>query len=274
MLVIFAGITRYNLNMASRAIWKGSINFGMVSIPVGLCTATSSKDLAFTELHKDQKTRIRRVRWSPELGREVQADEVIRAFEWSKGQYVEMTEEDFEKVPVPNKKVIEVVKFVEAREIDPIYYDSTYVLEPEAHGMKPYALLLHALQSKGMVALARVCIRKREELCCLRISGGNLMLETLYYADELRVELEKPMPDLGLSDQEKMMSEMLVEMMKGTFDPLEYQDHYREALMQVINAKLEGREFIEAAAEPQSQVMDLMEALRASIEQAKAKQAS
>jgi len=259
--------------MAARSIWNGVVSFGMVSIPVRMYPATSSKDIAFNELHAPCKSRLKRQRWCPVCAREVTGEEVIKGYEYTKGQYVQMSEEDFESIPVPSKRTIEVARFVQGKDIDPVFYDTAYVLEPEDLGKKPYALFMHALNSKGMTAVAHVTIRKREQLCALRPHGGNLMLETLYYSDELRVDLTKEVPEVQLTDAEQKMSEALVDLMAGEFDATEYKDVYREALMEVISAKLEGKEVIAAADEP-TVVMDLMEALRASVEAAKARRAS
>lgn len=258
--------------MAARSIWNGVVSFGMVSIPVRMSPATSSKDIAFNELHSVCTNRLKRQRWCPHCAREVTSDEVIKGYEFSKGQYVHMTEEDFEKVPLPSKRTIDVARFVKAEEIDPIFYDTSYTLEPEDLGKKPFALFMHALSSKQMTAVARITIRKKEQLCALRPQGGNLMLETLHYADEIRVDLAKDMPDTQLTDAEKTMAESLVDLLKGEFDAKEYTDAYREALTEVIQAKLEGKEII-AVEEAPAQVMDIMEALKLSIEQAKARRA-
>lgn len=259
--------------MASRPIWKGVVTFGMVSIPVRLYPATSSKDIAFNELHAPCKSRLKRQRWCPVCAREVTGDEVVKGYEYTKGQYVQMSEEDFENIPIPSKRTIQVARFVKGEEIDPVYYDSAYVLEPEELGKKPYALFMHALNSKGMTAVANITIRKREQLCALRPMGSLLMLETLFYSDELRVDLTQKSDELELSEPEQKMAEALVDLMAGEFDPKEYKDAYREALLEVINAKLEGKEVIQVADEP-AVVMDLMEALRASVEAAKARRAS
>lgn len=259
--------------MAARSIWNGVVSFGMVSIPVRMYPATSSKDISFNELHQVCKSRLKRQRWCPHCQREVAGDEVIKGYEYTKGQYVEMTEEDFEKVPLPSKRTIEVAQFVQGEQIDPVFYDSSYVLEPEDLGKKPFALMMHAMKSKGLTAVAHITIRKREQLCALRAQGGNLMLETLFYADELRVQLDKPDVDVTLTDAEQKMAEALVDLLAGDFDAKEYKDAYREALTELISAKLEGKELVSAPDEP-AQVMDLMEALRASIEQAKARKSA
>lgn len=244
------------------------ISFGMVSIPIKLFTATTSKDIAFNELHKEDHSRLKRVRWNPNLGREVQADEVVKGYEYAKGQYVELTEDDFEKLPVPTKHAIQIVAFVDENEIDPVFFDQAYVIEPEEMGLKPFALFMHAVSKKGLVAVGKIAIRKKEQLCVLRAANGNLMMSTLFYPDELRVDLSKAPPQVELSEAEEQMAGALVDLLTKHFDPAEYKDEYRETLMQMIQAKLDGKEVV-TAPEAAPQVMDLMEALRASLEQVK-----
>lgn len=259
--------------MAARSIWNGVVTFGMVSIPVKMYPATSSKDIAFNELHIPCHSRLKRLRWCPVCQREVTGDEVMKGYEYTKGQYVEMTDEDFEKIPLPSRRTIEVAKFVKGEDIDPVYYDTAYILEADDIGKKPFSLFMHALQKKGMTAVAHITIRKREQLCALRSHGGNLMLETLFYGDELRVDVSKELDASSLTDAEQKMAEALVDLLAGEFDAKEYKDAYREALTEVISAKLEGKEVITPTEAP-TQVMDLMEALRASVEAAKARRAS
>lgn len=257
-----------------RSIWNGVVSFGLVSIPVRLYPATGSQDIAFHELHSTCHSRLKRLRWCPVDKVEVPQDQVIKGYEYTKGQYVELTDEDFENLPIPSKHTIEVASFVKAEEIDPVYYDTSYVLEPDEAGKKPYALFMHALNSKDMVAVAHITIRKKEQLCSLRPEKGNLMLETLYYADEIRVDLEKGLPEVKITDQEEKMAEALVDLLKGEFDAKEYKDAYREALMKVIESKLEGKQIVTAPTPEATKVTDLMEALRASVEAAKKRRAS
>ncbi len=255
----------------ARSIWNGVVSFGMVSIPVRLSPATTSKDITFNELHKTCHSRMKRVRSCPVCNKEVPGDEVIKGYEWAKGQYIELSDEDFDKIPIPSKHTIEVDRFVKLEEIDPVFFDSAYVLEPEEAATKPWKLFMHALSTKGLTAIAKVTIRKKEQLCALRPFKGNLMLETLFFADEVRVDTQKELGEVTLTDQEQKMADALVELLTGEFDAKEYQDTYREALMAIITQKLEGREIVSAPEAPPTQVMDLMEALRASVEAAKKK---
>lgn len=254
---------------ASRPIWKGMISFGMVSIPIKLFTATTSKDVAFNELFKEDHSRLKRIRWHPTQQREVSADEVVKGYEYAKGQYVELTDEDFEKLPVPSKHSIQIVAFVDEKEIDPVFFDQAYALEPEEMGLKPWALFMHALSTKGLVAVGKIAIRKKEQLCVLRAVNGNLVMSTLYYPDEIRVDIGKGLPEVELSEAEQKMASALVDLLTAKFDPESFKDEYREELMKMIQAKVEGKEIV-TAPEAAPQVMDLMEALRASLEQAEA----
>ena len=257
--------------MAARAIWSGIITFGMVSIPVKLYSATDNKDIHFNQLHKDCKGRIKEQRFCPTCDRKIEYDEIEKGYEYSKGQYVVLTKEDFDNLPLPNKNTIEITSFITAEDIDPVYYDKAYYIEPEEAAKKPFTLFMRAMNEKGMVAIAKVSIRTKERLCCLRGYGGTLMMSTLLYPDEVRVEKDKALPDVQVSDKELAMAESLIDLMAADFEPESYKDGYREALMSVIEAKLEGKEVHEAPSAAPAKVIDLMDALQASMESIKAK---
>lgn len=255
-----------------RSIWNGVISFGMVSIPVKLYTGTSDKDISFHMLHKDDNERIKMQRWCPADDRPVEMSEIVKGYEYARDQYVVLTEEDFEKLPLPSKHTIELTQFVEASEIDPVYYEKTYYLETDERARKPYALLLKALREKGLVAVAKIAIRNKERLCALRPLDGTIVLETLFYPDEIRIE-KSEIPEVDVSERELQMALTLIEMLQEPFDPEKYHDEYRQALMQVIEAKLEGQELEEVAAPRPAKVTDLMAALKASVEAQKRKRA-
>jgi DNA end-binding protein Ku len=253
-----------------RSIWKGVITFGMVSIPVRLMTATEDKDVSFHLLHESDKSRIKFKRWCPVDDREVDNDELVRAFEVSKGQYVEITDEDLEKLPLPSKHTIELSAFVRSGEIDPIYHEKSYYLEPEETGLKPYTLLSKVLESKESVGVAKIALRNKEHLCALRPLDGTLVLDTLRYPDEIREHDEK-LPNVLVSDREVDVAGSLVEALSEEFEPSKYRDQYREALLEVIASKSEGRQVVSPEAPKPEQVTDLMSALRASVEAARKK---
>jgi DNA end-binding protein Ku len=253
----------------ARAIWSGSIAFGMVSIPVKLFGATESKDISFNLLHATCGTRLKQIRWCPTDEQEVPWSETVRGYAYAKDQYVTLTDEDFEKLPLPSKHTIELTAFVKEDEIDPVYYERSYHLAPEERAEKAYALLIRTLEKKGLTAIATITIRKKEQLCALRPKDGALMLETLYYPDEVRARPEMDLKQVKITDRELDMAFALIDLLRKPFEPEEYKDHYREALTEVIDAKLEGREVVESPEPKESKVIDLADALRRSVEAAK-----
>jgi DNA end-binding protein Ku len=255
-----------------RSIWTGVITFGMVSIPVRLFPATQDKDVSFHLLHKPDHSRIKFKRWCVVEDREVDTDELVRAYEVSKDQYVEITDEDLEQLPLPARHQIELSAFVKAEEIDPMYYEKSYYLEPEETGLKAYALLMKVLEQKRVMGVATIAIRNKESLCALRPTDSSLLLETLHYPDEIRSH-ELSLPEVLVNERELAVAGTLVDALEERFDPSKYHDHYREALLELIASKTQGRQVVvpegEAAAAP---VTDLMAALRASIEAAQRRQ--
>jgi DNA end-binding protein Ku len=251
-----------------RPLWKGAISFGMVSIPVKLYTATEEKDVRFNMLHAEDHARIRQKRFCSEEEVEVDNSEIVKGYEITPGHYVVLEDEDFEKVPVNSTHTIEITDFVSLDEIDPILYQKTYYLEPDEIGLKPFALLMRALEETNRVAIAKVTLRQKEQLCSLRIYNNTIALETMYYSDEVRStnELSVPGEDVQISDRELKMATSIVDMLTGDFDYEQYKDNYREALLEIIRMKAEG-ETIEAPVPAAAKITDLTEALRASVEE-------
>lgn len=254
----------------ARSIWKGAINFGLVSIPVRLNGATESKDLAFHLVHREDHSRLKQKRWCPVEDREVAADEIVRAYEYSKDRYVELLDEDLEKLPLPSQHSVELSSFVETKDIDPIYYEKSYYLEPEEMGLKPYALLLRVLESRKVIGIGKIALRNKERLCALRPMDGTLVLETLFYPDEIRSH-ETNRPDVLVSDKELAVAGSLVDALEEPFQPEQYRDAYRDAVMKVVEEKLQGQEVVEQPVAPRAggKVTDLMAALRASVDAAR-----
>jgi DNA end-binding protein Ku len=254
-----------------RSIWKGAVSFGMISIPVKLFGATENKDIAFRQLHAECGSRLKQQRWCATCERTVEFSELTKGFEYAKGQHVVLTDEDFAKLPLPSKHTIELSAFVEAKEIDPVYYERSYYLEPEETGIKPFALLMDALKKKNLTAVAKIAIRNKEQLCALRPHNGRLMLETLFYPDEIRVRDAVEEPEIKITKKELQMAVSLIDLMLDKFDPEKYEDEYRGALSQIIEAKLEGAEIADPPAPKTGKVIDLMAALKASVDAAKDK---
>ena len=241
----------------------------MVSIPVKLYPATQDKDVSFHQLHRPDHSRIKYKKVCATEDVEVDADDIVRAYEVSKDQYVEITDEDLEQLPLPAKHTIELSAFVKASDIDPIYYDKSYYLEPDETGVKPYALLLKVLEKKAVTGVATIAIRNKESLCALRPLESTLLLETLHYPDEIR-ERDLDLPSTTVNERELGVAATLVDALQEQFDPAKYHDHYREALLELIASKTEGREVVVPETAPAgAPVTDLMAALRASIEAAR-----
>jgi DNA end-binding protein Ku len=253
----------------ARSIWKGVISFGMISIPVRLFPATENKDVSFHQLHKECNSRLKQRRWCPVCDREVEQGEIVRGYEYARGQYVVIADEDLDRLPLPSKHTIQLSAFVAASEIDPVYHEKSYYLEPDEVGLKPYALLLRALEAKGLTALANIAFRSRERLCALRPVDGTLMLDTLFYADEVRSERRPQLPTVKVSERELDMAYALIDVLSEPFKPEEHHDQYREVLMELIQEKLQGQEVVVPPEEPMGQVTDLMAALKASVEAAR-----
>ena len=258
-----------------RSIWKGTISFGMVALPVRLYLATeSTSKVSFNLLCPEHKARIKNKRWCPEGDHEVAWSDAVRGYEYEKGTYVVLEDEELDALPLASSKSIDIAGFIKDEELPgPLYYQSAYYLEPEKSAQKPYALLKQTLEKTNRVAIAKFALRERERLVSLRALDGALLLNTLHWPDEIRNTEDLDLPeDLKVSPAELKMAENLVEMMAMEFEPDEFKDEYKQAVMKVVSAKIEGREDIveapEAAAE--TTVVDLMPALKASVERAKA----
>ncbi|MGN6609514.1 MAG: Ku protein [Jatrophihabitans sp.] len=255
-----------------RSIWKGSVSFGLVSIGVKLYSATEEKDVSFHQVRRSDGSRIRYKRVAEADGEEVPYSEIAKGYQLPSGETVVLTDDDFKDLPLPTARVVDVVQFVPLDQIDPIYFAKSYYLEPETTAVKPYVLLRDALEDSGMAALVKVAIRNREQLATLRVRDGVIVMETMLWPDEIRTpEFGFLDADVELRPAEKQMARSLVESMAGDFEPGEFSDNYREALQSVIEAKIEGREVVEPEdVQPRADnVVDLMAALRASVEAAK-----
>jgi DNA end-binding protein Ku len=255
-------------------MWKGAISFGLVSIPVAVYPATEEKSLKFNQLHDEDMGRIRYQRVCEADGEVVPFEHIVKGYEYEKGRYIVLSDEDFDAVPVESSRLIDIVQFVDAEDIDPIYYKKTYYLVPEESGAKAYTLLRQAMSEDGRVGIAKVSFRDKEHLAALRFKDSVFVLETMFWPDEIRAadfdEVEKA-ERLKPRLQEIQMAKTLIDNLTDDFKPQEFKDQYREALMGIVEAKAEGKE-IEAVPEPEpTKVVDLMEALKASVQATKKK---
>ncbi|GHJ10528.1 non-homologous end joining protein Ku [Micromonospora humidisoli] len=255
-----------------RAIWKGAVSFGLVSIGVKLYSATEEKDIRFHQVHRDDGGRIRYKRTCSVCGEEVSYDDIAKGYDLGGGELVILTDADFADLPLTSSRAIDVLEFVPAEQVDPILYNKAYFLEPEGTATKPYVLLRDALADSERVAIVKVALRQREQLATLRVRDGVLLLNTMLWPDEVRT------PDFGFLDEdlkvrppELAMAASLIDSMAGEFRPDAFTDDYRAALQEVIDAKVEGREVVQPAEEEATPAaaVDLMAALKASVERAR-----
>ncbi len=255
-----------------RTMWKGAISFGLVSIPVRLYPATEEKTLRFNQLHDKDHGRIKYQRVCSVCGEEVPYEHIVKGYEYEKGKYVVLEDEDFEAVPVQTSRAIDIVQFVALEEIDPIYFQKSYYLVPEETGVKAYNLLREAMSEDGRVAVAKVAIREKEHLAALRFKDNVFMLETMFWPDEIRAaDFEELDQEVSARPQEVQMARSLIENLTEEFKPDQFRDEYREALLGVVEKKVAGEE-IEAVPEPEAtRVVDLMDALKASVDATKKK---
>lgn len=257
-----------------RPIWKGAISFGLVTIPVGLFSATEDKRPKFRQLRDGDHSRIRYKRVAESDGQEVPFDDIVKGYEIDKGRYVVFTDEELETaLKTRGSGLVDVVQFVKAAEIDPIYYRASYYLAPEKTGVKAYRILMQALAERDMVGLARVAIREREYPATLRTEDGVIVMETMYWPDEIREPaFEQLEEEVEVRAEEVKMAEMIIDNLTSPFDPDVWVDESREAVEELARRKMEGEEIVISDTAPQpTGVVDLMEALKASVEATKAK---
>jgi DNA end-binding protein Ku len=249
-----------------RAIWSGTISFGLVNAPVRMFSAITEHTLHFHLLHAKDDGAIGYQKVCKLEDKPVPDDEIVKAFEVAKGEYVHVADEDFEAARADGYRTIEIQEFVPYDEIDPILFRHSYYLGPQEGSERVYALLRRAMEDAGLVAIATFVMRERENLGCLRVREGALTLEQMYFADEVRPAKEVGAPDVKVDRRELEMAARLIESFSGHFEPERYRDRYRDALAQIIEAKRKGEEVHVAPSEEPEEPVDLMEALRASIE--------
>ncbi|MBC9785743.1 Ku protein [Heliobacterium chlorum] len=258
-----------------RSIWKGAISFGLVHIPIKLFAATEDKDIRFNLLHKKCHRPIQYQKRCPFCDEEVKPEEIVKGFEYEKGRYVVVTQEELEGLEPEGSRAIDIQSFVDLKEIDPIYFVKTYYLSPDQHGQKAYALLKSALTETNRLALAKVILRSKEVLAALRVYGSGLAMHTMLFPEEIRSI--DTLGDLGtaveISKKEQTMAIQLVESLTEPFQPDKWKSEYQERIGQFIESKIQGQAVVEVPQGPApGKVVDLMEALKASIEHAKAQQ--
>jgi DNA end-binding protein Ku len=256
----------------ARPIWSGVISFGLVSVPVRMYSATESKELKFHFLDRRDMNPIGYDKVNKVTGKSVPPDEIVRGFEFEKGRFVELEEEDVDRLDVELTHAIDICDFVSIDEIDPIYFRKGYYLLPQDGAEKPYRLLVKALQETGRVAIAKVVIRNKQHLAAVRPLADVLVLETMYYADEVRTPEEAPKPEVRKAEVD--MAKTLIENLAAKFEPERYHDRYRSQLLELLKKKAKGKPLPEPQAEEGGEVVDLMEALRQSVQATKRRRAA
>jgi len=265
-----------------RTIWNGSLSFGLVNIPVGLALATSAKarasDVSFRQLHAECKTPIRQKRWCPTHDREVGPDEIVKGWEVAKGEFVIVEDADLEAIAQhDDSRSIDIMRFVELDEVDPVYLDRTYYLAPASAPaqLRPYVLLLEAMKQAGMGGIGRFVLRGAEYFCLIRPRGEALVLETLFLAEDIRsqAEIEEAVEGTEVKAAELKLAQQVMDSLVGDFDPSELESQYRHDLRRMLEAKLDGQEIAKPEPVAEAPVVDLMDALKRSVAEAKDRKA-
>lgn len=254
-------------------MWKGSISFGLVHIPIKLFSATENKDVKLRMIHKECNSPIKYERTCPVCNKEVENKDIVKGYEYEPGKFVLLEEEDLDKLAQEQSKSVEIMDFVKLEEIDPIYFDRSYFIGPNENGEKAYMLLKQAMEQSGKIGVAKITIRSKQHLAIVRVYKNALVLETIYFPDEVRnIDQVPGVPEnVEITKKEMDTAIQLIEQLTTPFEPEKYTDDYRTALMDLIQGKITGNEVRSAKETPQTNVVDLMEALQASIDETKPK---
>jgi len=251
------------------SIWKGHLTFGMVSFPVRLFTAARSETVSFNQLHKEDHSRVKQVLYCQTEDKPIPRSEIVKGYEYEKGKYVVVDDEDIKKVAPKTAKVMEILEFVKGDDVDPVFLESSYYMAPDEGGEKPYALLFETMKLTKYYGVAKIAMHNREHVVILRPGGRGMVLHTMYYADEVRRSEEFRTDAANLKGKELALAKMLVESLAGEFEPEKYHDSYRDNLKTMIQAKIEGHKVVETPETHIAPVIDIMEALKKSLEMRK-----
>ncbi|HTZ04601.1 MAG TPA: Ku protein [Gaiellaceae bacterium] len=261
-----------------RTIWNGSISFGLVNIPIGLALATQREDVSFRTLHRECGTPIKQKRWCPFHEREVEADELVKGWEVAKGEFVLVEDSDLEAVALQRSQSIDILRFVRLGDVDPVYFDRTYYLAPASAEAqrRPYVLLLRAMQESGMAAVGKFVLWNKENLCLIRPQGDALVLELLFYAEDIRskADVEELVGGTEVKKAELDLADQVIQSLVGEWSPADFENGYRNDLKAMLDAKLAGEAIARPEPAPETPVVDLMEALRRSVEDVQERRAA
>ncbi|MBI3679967.1 MAG: Ku protein [Acidobacteria bacterium] len=246
-------------------VWKGHLTFGLVSLPVKLFTAARAESVSFNQLHRADHSRVKHKIFCAAEDVEISRGEIVKGYEYEKDRYVVLDDEEIKKMAPKSAKVMEILEFVKEAEVDPVYYESSYYMAPDEAGEKPYALLLQALKQSGYVALAKIAMHNREHIVILRPSQQGITLHTMYYDDEIRKTESFRTDTSVVKEKELSLALMLIESLAAPFVPANYHDTYRDNLKAMIEAKIQGQEVVAPAEAQPVKVIDIMDALKASL---------
>ncbi len=254
--------------ISMHTMWKGAISFGLVNIPVKLYAATEDKDIKMRYLHQDCHTPIKYEKQCPNCDREIESEEIVRGYEYEEGKYVIMEKDEIEALAHEKSKSVEIVDFIELADVDPVYFNKSYFIGPNDNGSKPYMLLKQAMEESGRIGIAKITIRSKQHLAAVRVYEKGLMLETMYFPDEVRTIDNVPdLPEeLEVNEKEKKLARQLIEQLTTEFEPSNYKDERREAMLALIESKISGDEIKVVEEIPKKNVADLMDALQASLD--------
>ena len=250
-------------------VWKGHLTFGLVSFPVKLFTAARPDGISFNQLHKTDNSRIKQVIYCQAEDKPIPRSEIVKGYEYEKDRYVVIEDEDIKKMAPSTAKVMEILEFVKGEDVDPVYLDSSYYMAPDEGGEKPYALLFAALKKTGYYGVAKVAMHNREHIVIMRPGSHGLLLHTMYFADEVRKTEEFRTDTENIREKELALALNLVDALSADFEPQKYSDNYRENLRKMIQAKIDGNSVVETPETHIAPVIDIMEALKKSLEMRK-----
>ena len=247
---------------------KSVITFGMVAIPIAMYTATQDNDIHFNQLHKEDNSRVRYKKTCAHCGKEIKTEDIVKGFEYDDEKYVVVTDSEIEKIKTEKEKSIQILHFAQLNQISPVYYDKTYQAAPEVGGEKAFELLRSALMAEQKIAIGKAVMGTKDTLMAIIPREEGILISTMFYADDIK-ELQKPYAKPAVVEQELSMAKMLINSMDTPFDPEKYKDEYQIKLKALIETKISGKEVVAPESENEGKVIDLMEALRASVEKAK-----
>jgi len=248
------------------SVWKGHLTFGLVSVPVRLFTAARGENVSFNQLHKHDGSRIKQVIYCQTEDKPIPRDEIVKGYEYEKGKYVVVEDEEIKMVAPRTAKVMEIQEFVKSDEVDPVFLESSYYMAPDEGGEKPYSLLFEALKATKYYAVAKIAMHNREHIVVVRPGKHGMVLHTMYFADEVRATEEFRTDTSQVKDKELSLARMLIESLAADFEPQKYHDTYRDNLKKMIEAKVEGHKVVETPQPHVAPVIDIMEALKKSLE--------